>query len=139
MKERENNMSVEEVSLTFKTDLSLNNFSHENFEHKILLSEIKLENVKSGENLTEDVLEFMLLDYLTTNPLIKTKTKTIRNFIFLSERFLYKIFRKENLQITKQINFIKVSLKVKLTFRIMTYWIKRLYTFRSCHREEYGI
>jgi hypothetical protein len=108
MKERENQVSVEEVILNFKTDLSLNNYTQENFEHKINLSERKLENVKSGENLTEDVLEFMLLEYLTTNPLIKTKTKTKRNFMVLSERFLYKIFRKDNLQITKQINFIKV-------------------------------
>jgi len=109
MKEKDNNTSVEEVCLKFKTDLSLNSFSHDNFEHKILLSDKKLDNIKCGEYLTEDLLEFMLLDYLTTNPLIKTKTKTLRNFIFLSERFLYKIFRKENLQITKQINFIKVN------------------------------
>ena len=109
MKERENQISEDEVILNFKTDLSLNNYSQENFEHKINLSERKLENVKSGENLTEDIIEFMLLDYLTTNPLIKTKTKFTRNFMFLSERFLYKIFRKDNLHITKEINFIKVK------------------------------
>lgn len=116
MKERESQLSLDEIFLNFKTDLSLNNYSQENFEHKINISERKLENLKSGENITEEVFEFMILDHLTSNPLIKTKTKYIRNFMVLSERFLYKIFRKDNLQITKQINFINVSQNMLINY-----------------------
>ena len=109
MKERDSYILEEEVLINFKTDLSLNNYSQENFEHNVYLSERKLNQIQRGDNLSEEVFEFMLLEYLTSNPLIRMKTKLERNFMILSERFLYKYFRRENLQITKSNIFIKVN------------------------------
>ena len=114
MKANDNQMSIDEILINYKTDLSLNNFSVENFEHNIYLSQRKLEQIKRGDNLTEEVWEYMLLEYLTSNPLIRIKTKIERNFMILSERFLYKIFRRKNLEVTKPIIFIKVNKKINI-------------------------
>ena len=109
MKERDSYIMEEEVAINLKTDLSLNNYTQENFENILYLSERKLNQIQRGDNLSEEVFEFMLLEYLTSNPLIRMKTNMERNFIILSERFLHKNFRRENLQITKSIIFIKVN------------------------------
>lgn len=92
----------------FKSDLFLGNYwTDDLFEYSLNLYDKTVTNIKIGENLTEEIFQFFILDFLVNGPSMKSINNSNSNFLILMERFLMRNFKRgmEN----EDLVFIKVS------------------------------
>ncbi len=102
------------VTATYNTDLFITNNFDNNFQHFIDISDNKLKSIKLGENLTDDIILFYLLELLTTSPSIKSISNKNSNFIIIYDKFLNENFIDNNQN--SSFNCLKVILRILLLF-----------------------
>jgi hypothetical protein len=75
----------------FKSDVFLGTFTKDNFENIFELNDRITHSIKNGEKLNDEIFEFLILDFLTTNPIVKDRK--IKNFTIINESLLNTKFK----------------------------------------------
>lgn len=91
----------------FKNDHFLGHFCNLNYEHIFQLDDKVAKRLHQGENLTEELFEFFILEFLSSNPLIKSK-KGKSNYVIITEKFLHNNFKKPRDLNDENIQHLKV-------------------------------
>jgi hypothetical protein len=94
---------------TLKSDLYIGNYCNNSFEHSFPLTETAMNNIKAGNNLTDEAFDFFIVDFVTRSLALKKFNNSNSNFIIITEKFLEKNFYFKSVD-NESMSFIKVNL-----------------------------
>ncbi len=124
MYERLSNTSILKVLKKYKSNLLLGVTCEKSFDHKYYLTERGLTKVKIGESLTEENLEFFLLEFLTRSQSMREIKEDSANFMIINFKFLSKNFQNSNFR-EKAEDFAYLKVICVFNYRIYVLKIKK--------------
>jgi hypothetical protein len=117
MDERLSVGSNHKVPISFESSLLVGLSAENSFEHKFVLTERGLSKIKIGSGITDELLEFLILDYMERSETIKTIKLQESKFMIINFKFLTEYFQSYDFKSKKEtFSFLKV--KNNFTIRI---------------------
>jgi hypothetical protein len=117
MDERLSVGSNHKVSKSFESSLLVGLSADNSFEHKFVLTERGLSKIKIGSGITDELFEFLILDYMDRSETLKTIKQEESKLMIINFKFLSDYFQTYDFN-SKYETFSFLKVKNNFTFRI---------------------
>ncbi len=85
------------TSWKIETRLYISDNCNSRYQHALKLSDENIKSIKTGGDITPDILDFYLLDYLKNNPQLNVLDQSTSKFVIITETFLENYFEGEGI------------------------------------------